>query len=207
MEYLNHFALGFMITVLSILLPGIVNMTAVTLSMKRGLYTSYRFSFGATLTITVQAFIAITFAGFLSKNPAILTFLKQTAVAIFIILGIIFLLLARHPKVTKKTTSSKGKPILLGIMVAWMNLLNIPYYFTFSTFFEAKGWIILDDPIKYTYLSGIAIGAILLLMLSGRFAQFITVSGPHLARNLNYFLSGLFFVMAIVQAVQLYGQA
>ncbi len=204
MEQLNHFALGFMITVLSILLPGIVNMTAVTISIKRSLYTSYRFSFGATITIIIQAFIAITFAGFLSKNPSILTFLKQTAVAIFIILGIIFLLLARHPRVTK-TTSSKGKPILLGLVVAWMNLLNIPYYFTFSTFFEAKGWIILNDPVKLVYLSGIAIGAFLMLMLYGRFAQFITLSGTQLARNLNYFLSGLFFVMAIVQAMQLYG--
>lgn len=206
MEYLNHFALGFTITVLSILLPGIVNMTAVTISMKRGLYTSYRFSLGATVTITIQAFIAITFAGFLSKNPGVLTFLKQTAVAIFAILGVIFLLLARHPRVTKKTHTSKGKPILLGLVVAWMNLLNIPYYFTFSTFFEAKGWIILNDPIKYTYLSGIGMAAILLLMLYGRFAQFVTVSGNQLARNLNYFLSGLFFVMAIVQAVQLYGE-
>lgn len=204
MEQLNHFALGFMITVLSILLPGIVNMTAVTLSIKRGLYTSYRFSIGATITLIIQAFIAITFAGFLSKNPDILTFLKQTAVAIFILLGIIFLLLARHPRVTK-TTSSKGKPILLGLIVAWMNLLNIPYYFTFSTFFEAKGWIVLNHPIKYTYLSGIAVGAILMLMLYGRFAQFITLSGTQLARSLNYFLSGLFFVMAIVQAMQLYG--
>lgn len=206
MENLNHFALGFMITVLSILLPGIVNMTAVTISMKRGLLTAYRFSLGASITVTLQAFIAITFAGFLSNNPGVLTFLKQTAVAIFIILGIIFLLLARHPRVTR-TTSGKGKPILLGLIVAWMNLLNIPYYFTFSTFFEAKEWIILNDPVKYIYLSGIALGSFIMLALYGRFAQFITVSGSHLARNLNYFLSGLFFVLALVQAVQLYGSA
>ena len=204
MEHLNHFALGFLITVLSILLPGIVNMTAVTISMKRGLYTSYRYSFGAAITVTIQALIAITFAGFLSNNPGILTFLKQTAVAIFIILGLLFLWLARHPRVTK-TTRGKGRAILLGFMIAWMNLLNIPYYFTFSTFFEAKGWILLDDPVKFTYLGGIALAALLMLMLYGRFAQFITVSGPQLARNFNYFLSGLFFVLAIVQAVQLYG--
>ncbi|MEZ5038832.1 MAG: hypothetical protein R2828_03040 [Saprospiraceae bacterium] len=204
MDHLNHFILGFTITVLSILMPGIVNMTAVTISMKRGLLKAYRFSFGASITVTLQAFIAITFASFLIHNPGVLIFLKQTAVAIFIILSIIFLLLARHPRVTQ-TSTRKGKPLLLGFMVAWMNFLNIPYYFTFSTFLEAKEWIVLNDPIKYTYLAGIGGGSFIMLALYGRFAQFISVSGPHLARNLNYFLCCLFFVLAIVQAVQLYG--
>ena len=52
---------------------------------------------------------------------------------------------------------------------------------------------------------GITLGAFTMLGAYARFAQFILKRASYFARNLNYFLSGLFLLLAVVQRVQLYG--
>ena len=203
MFYLSHLFLGFIFAALSIVLPGLVNMTSVSVSLKDGLRAGFYYSLGAAVTILIQATIAVTFADYLSSHPEIFTFLKKIALGVFLSLGAFFLYKALKPKVAKASERT-GLAFWIGFAVAGMNVLNIAYYFTVSTFLSGEGYIKLEQPYNTLFITGIPLGAFMMLFLYARFAQFIANNSRYFTRNINYFLSGLFFILAFVQLFQLF---
>ena len=203
MDYLSPLLFGFLLAVVGIALPGMVNMTSVSVSIKRGLRAGLYYSAGAAATIILQAYIAVAFAGYLSQHPEIFTYIRAVSVAIFLALAFFFFYQALNAKAVK-ASQRKGRPFLLGMAVAGMNALNIPYFFTMGTVLKAEGLIQLHPPFHLFFVGGITAGAFVMLAAYARFAQFILKRANYFARNLNYFLSGLFLVLAVVQGVQLY---
>jgi threonine/homoserine/homoserine lactone efflux protein len=186
-------------------LPGMVNMTAVKVSMDQGLRAGFRFSLGGALALAVHAYLAITFARFLSEHPYVLIYFKRTALAIFLTLSLIFFYLAKKPKKHREAYQHKeNTPFIFGFLIMNMNMLNIPYLFASGTLLEAKEWISVEPPNKWLFIIGAALGAWSLLVLYTQFATLIARRARFVARNLNYFLSGLFMLLAIIQMIQLY---
>lgn len=204
MDFFSPLFFGFLLAALGILLPGMVNMTSVSVSIKRGMRAGLWYSAGGASTIFFQAYIAVAFAGYLSRHPEIFTYIRAASVAIFLALAFFFFYQALRSREVK-ASRRKGRPYLLGVAVAGMNALNIPYFFTMGALLKAEGLISLQAPGHLFFISGIALGAFTMLAAYARFAQFILKRASYFARNLNYFLSGLFLVLAVVQGVQLYG--
>ena len=203
MSLLTNLLLGFLISVVGVALPGLINMTGLKVCIERGFKAGLRFCFGASATIFLQAWAAVAFAGFLAKNTEWLSFLKGTGIFIFLILSVVFFFQARKPKI-KDASPKKGKPFLLGMAIAAMNMLNIPFYFTASTFLEASGQLVITFPYYFSFIGGIVLGAFASLFAYVKFAKWILQYARFFARNLNYFLSGLFLFLALIQLVQLY---
>ena len=203
MNYFSPLFWGFLLTTVGIALPGMVNMTSVSVSIKQGMGAGLRYSAGASATIFLQAYIAVAFAGYLSLHPEIFTYIRSVSVAIFLALAFFFFYQALRSQEVK-ASPRKGRPLLLGAAVAGMNALNIPYFFTMGAVLKSEGLIGLSPPLHLFFVSGITLGAFTMLAAYANFAQFILKRANYLARNLNYFLSGLFLVLAVVQGVQLY---
>ena len=203
MDFFNPIFFGFSIAMIGIALPGMVNMTSVNVSIKRGLRSGFLYSAGSSVTIFLQAYIAVAFAGYLSKHPEVFLYIRAASVAIFLALAFFFFYQALRSKEVK-ASQRKGRLFLLGVAIAGMNALNIPYFFTMGALLKAEGLIRLNTPYHLFFVSGITIGAFTMLAAYARFAQFILNRASYFARNLNYFLSGLFLVLAVVQGVQLY---
>ncbi|HMQ46393.1 MAG TPA: hypothetical protein PKA00_01995 [Saprospiraceae bacterium] len=203
MNYLSPFFFGLFVTAFGTFLPGLVNMTAVKVSLSRSFKAGMRYAFGAGLTIFFQAYIAVTFAEQLGANPQIILWLKRVAVFVFLALSGIFLYQGLFLKVPKVKTG-RGLPILLGMFTASMNVLNIPYCFAAGLLLQSRGHISLELPYRLYFVSGAMTGAFLMLAAYARFAQAIASHAQFFTRNLNYFLSGLFLVLAGIQLFQLY---
>lgn len=203
MEYINHLLLGFGITFLPVAIPGMINMTGVSLSIRRGLRAGLLFALGASVALYIQAFIATTFSGYLSTHPELMNFLKKAAVAIFLFLSFIFLFQALKTKVARGAKGS-GKAQVFGFVIAAMNPLKIPYFFTVGTFLEAHGLLTPTLPNRAFFATGVMLGAAAILSLYAHFSRFIQEHANYLARNINYFLCGLCLFLAFVQMMQLY---
>jgi len=193
--------------IIALTLPGMVNMSAMKVSIDQGIRAGIKFSFGGTTTMVIQAYLAITFTKFFSANPYVILNLKRAALAIFFLLSIIFLYLAKKPEKSKKTSEKYQKrentPLFFGIFIMAMNMLNIPFLFATSTLLDAKGWISVEAPNKWLFLLGIALGCWSLLVAYAKFADIITVRAKFIVRHLNYLLSGLFMLLALIQVVVL----
>ena len=117
MDYLSPLLFGLLLAVVGIDLPGTVNMTAVSVSIKRGMRAGLYYSAGAAATIILQAYIAVAFAGYLSQHPEIFTYIRAVSVAIFLALAFFFFYQALNAKAVK-ASQRKGRPFLLGMAVA-----------------------------------------------------------------------------------------
>ena len=93
---------------------------------------------------------------------------------------------------------------MLGFAVNGMNALNIPYFFTTATFLQARGLIRLQAPYHLFFAIGVAISTWGMLAAFARFAQYIEQHASYLARHLNYFISGLFLILAMAQMASAY---
>ncbi len=203
MYVLNNLFCGIGIALLGLALPGLINMTSVSMSLKRGLKGGIFYSLGGSVTIFLQAIIGVAFAGYLSRHLEIFTSLKKIAILIFLVLSIIFLYQALYPKV-KEGSKRAGTSFFVGMAIASLNILNIPFYFTSGTFLQSAGWVELAQPMGSLFAIGAAGGAFLGLVAYAYFAQYINRRAQYFVRNLNFFLSGLFLLLAVVQIVQVY---
>ncbi|PHN08292.1 LysE family translocator [Flavilitoribacter nigricans] len=203
MQYFNQFFLGWAMGTVGIILPGIVNMTVVDVSIRKGMKEAVRYSAGGSVAIFLQVFIAVAFTGYLSKNPGVFNFLKQASVFVFLALSIAFFVLARKAQV-KKAEDKTRRSFLLGFVVSCMNALAIPYFFAVSAYFRAREWISADWPCRWIYILGTTIGAFGLLLVYARFAQYIANRTQNFSRNINYILSIFFLSLAFLQMANLY---
>lgn len=187
-------------------LPGMVNMTAVKVSIDYGFRAAFRFSLGAALALAIQAYLAITFARYLGEHPQVILYLKRAALAVFLALSLFFFYQGRKPPIPKNDKYSKRQntPFILGFILTGMNMLNIPYLFTTGTLLDNRGWINVDPPSKWLFIGGAALGCWTLLVAYAKFAAVITRRAKFVARHLNYFLSGLFMLLATIQLIQLF---
>lgn len=207
MNWITDAMLGYFIALIGVSLPGLINMTAVKVAIERSQSAAWRFCLGACITIFFQAWVAIAFATYLSRHTEIVDFLKGAGIFIFLLLSIVFFFQARRPKVEAEANRPDGGlPIILGMGIAAMNFLNIPFYLSAGTLLESNGYITIYFPVYFFFVGGLTLGSGSALALYILGAGWIVKNIRFLARHLNYFLGGLFLLIAILQIVQFYSR-
>lgn len=206
MSWITDTVLGFFIALVGVSLPGLINMTAVKVAIERSQQVAWRFCMGACITIFFQAWVAIAFATYLSRHTEVVDILKGTGIFIFLLLSILFFFQALRSRVApEKPKTGDGLPIMLGMGIAAMNFLNIPFYLSAGTLLESSGYITIYFPVYFFFVGGLTLGSGSALVLYVLGAGWIEKNAYFLARNLNYFLGGLFLLIAILQIIQFYG--
>jgi threonine/homoserine/homoserine lactone efflux protein len=203
MDYFLHFFFGIIIAYFAMISPGMLNMTALKVRIESGKFESFKFSLGAAIIIFIQAGIALFFADYFVKNPAIIETLKIAGVFVFFLLAIFFYSLSRK-KINPKTSSGKGNFFMKGVVMSALNMLSIPFYLAFSIFLAEKGYITIQQPYIMLFVFGVLIGALLLFFTYVHFAELIARKVSFIARNINLILSGLFVVLGIMTLVRLF---
>lgn len=204
MTYLAHSLLGCMVTMLAMLLPGMVNVTAAREYLRRGANAALRFNIGASLAVFIHAYIAIAFAELFAREPILISYLRQGAILIFLLLSAFFGLQAFRKQAIQES-DRKGQPILKGFVVSLFNLLNIPGMFALTTGLRAGGLLVFAAPYRLFYVAGTAVGAFTMLSLYTLAARRIAQAGPVFYQRLNAVLSGLFLLLALMQVGQIWG--
>ena len=87
---------------------------------------------------------------------------------------------------------------MVGMLMSTMNMLAIPFYLVLSSVLENRGMLITEQPFINLFVTGVFLGAFALFMTYVRFADVIQKRAQFIARNINYILSALFFVLGIL---------
>ncbi len=197
MESVHTVALAIMVAFMGFAPPGMINMTALKISMEHRVSAGLMFISGASVVIFIQALIAVMFAGYLGKNPQVVQNLTIASIGIFLLLALFFYRQARRQ--VKVQGQGPGKNVFLaGLGMATMNMLGIPFFLGYSTLLEAKGWLDLRPPQHWWFALGAMVGAWLLFSTYVFFAPFIQRRVQFIARNINYILSLLFLTLALL---------
>lgn len=197
MSYLIHLAIGFGMSYLGFLPPGMLNMTAVRQTIEKGLPSAALFSLGAATTVGVQAAIALFFADLLRTQPIILEVLQYAAIPIFVLLAYYFYRQGKR-EIKSNDKKTNQRPYFAGLLLATFNTIAIPFYFGYCSIFAHKGWIKMEMPFTLFIIAGAALGAFALFVTYSKFAEYIVSKIQFVARNINFILSAFFLLMALI---------
>jgi len=197
MQFVLHVLMGFVMAFVSLIPPGMLNMTAVRTTIQRSKKDGISFSFGAALVVIPQAFVALAFAKFFSANPYIVQRLELGGIGVLFLLSAIFFIQARK-KIKGEGSKRKGKSFWIGILMSSMNMLSIPFYLVLSSVLENKGLLQTIQPFITLFVSGVFLGAFTLFMVYVQFARIVQKRAQFIATNINYILGVLFFVLGIL---------
>ena len=201
MQYISHFFLGFVMAFISLLPPGMLNMTAVRTRIEKSKKDALLFSLGAALVVIPQAYIALVFAKYFVKHPEVIDRLTIAGIIVLFILSVVFFFQARK-KFKGEGKKRKGNFILIGIFMSAMNMLAIPFYLVLSSVLEKKNLLIMDQPYISVFVGGVFLGALVLFVVYVLFAALIEKKAQFIAKNINYILSVLFLGLGILTLIK-----
>ncbi len=203
MIYVYPILFGITASLLGFIAPTMLSMTAARTSVEQGKKAGFYFAAGAVTIIFIQANIAVFFSQYLLENPEVIIFLKKAA--IFILLGLAaFFLLEARKALEINVKDKAGHSYLVGITMAALNQLAIPFYLTMATVAEGNSWIIFNHVISFFYAMGAVIGAFAIFSTYVIFAEFISHKYQFISKNINYILSGVFIFLSAINAVQIF---
>ena len=202
MQYLMHIALGFVMAFISLIPPGMLNMTGVRTALEKGRRSGTWFALGAALVVIPQAFIALVFAKFFAQHPEVVDRLNYAGLFVLFLLSVVFFIQARR-KFQGKGSQKRGKSFIIGLLMSSMNMLAIPFYLVLSSVLEKRGLLITEQPFINLFVTGVFLGAFSLFLVYVRFAAVIQSRAQFIARNINYILSGLFLVLGILTLIKI----
>lgn len=201
MSILLNFAIGFLAALVGVIPPGLLNMSAAKISMKRGRKIAILFSLGVCVTVCAQTFVALLFARYLDKHPEIIDILQEVALGIFICITIYFLFIAKDTRreIPKEVNRSKTNRFFYGMLLAALNLLPLPYWVYISITFSAFGWFSFEQPGIWAAVLASGLGTFCMLAI---YIQFFRQKEQPKRSNLNMnYIIGI--ITAIVSAITL----
>jgi len=200
MQYISHLFLGFIMAFVSLLPPGMLNMTAVRTRIEKSKKDALLFSLGAALVVIPQAYIALAFAKYFVKHPEVIDRLKIGGIVVLFTLSVFFFFQARK-KFKGEGKKRKGNFVLIGMFMSVMNMLAIPFYLVLSSVLEKKGLLIMNQPYISIFVGGVFLGALSLFVVYVLFAAIIERKAQFIARNINYILRVLFLGLGILTLI------
>jgi threonine/homoserine/homoserine lactone efflux protein len=202
MALFYNLLIGLLGSFIGVLPPGLINMYAAKISMKEGRKRAFLFSLGVCITVMIQTFIALLLAGYIGRHPEVVNMLQKVALGIFISLTIYFLFIAKDTsrEIRDHNEHSKRNRFFLGIFIAALNILPIPYWIYLSITFSAFGMFSFSQPEFWIAVIASGIGTYASLALYVHFFR-PKEHSRRLSLNMNYVIG---MVTAVISVITLF---
>jgi len=199
MAILYNLLIGFFGSFLGVLPPGLINMYAAKISMKEGRKRAFLFSIGVCITVMLQTYVALLLARYIGKHPEIVSMLQKVALGIFISLTIYFMFIAKDTRreIKERGEHSKKNRFFLGVFIALLNLLPLPYWMYLSITFSSFGMFSFSQPELWVAVIGSGMGTFASLAL---YVQFFRPKedSRKLKLNMNYVIGIITAIISVI---------
>lgn len=175
--------------------------------MNRSLRAGFWVSAAAALVEILQSSIALHSSMWLSKALANNPWIKLGSFALFVTLGLVFLL----RKNNQESGEEEGRPrrgnhFLRGLFIALINPQALPFWVFVITYLETTRRVHLNSNQHYdvilSFLCGVLIGKLTALLIFALLSRHISQRAGYIGRWMNKIIGGLLIVIGILQGVQ-----
>ena len=202
MNITTVFLLGILIAIVSVLPPGLLNMSAAKISLNEGRSRGILFSIGASVVVVLQTYIGAVFARYLSKNPEVIEVLRLVALIVFVIITVYFLFIAKGKQKTRKDRRlGKKSSFFYGAFLSSLNFLPVPFQAYMTITLVSYGWMDFSKEIIFSYMLGVGLGS--LITLYGYILFFKNIKGKSFTsqKNMNYIIGSVTAIIAVITFV------
>ena len=195
---------GMLISFLGTLPLGVLNVTALQLSIEYGLLSAFSFSLGALVVEMIYVRLSLLTIDWFLKKEGFFKWLQLTSIGILLILAVTTFLSAESSQTSVSSSIIHSiSPFLAGLLLSAINPAQIPFWFGWSSILFSKGALERKSSAYNSYIGGIGVGtffgnAVFILgglLLSERLTTAKTI--------INYCISAAFAIAALVQIIQL----
>jgi threonine/homoserine/homoserine lactone efflux protein len=199
------FFLGFILALIGVVPPGLLNMTAAKISLKDGHVRGIMFSIGACVIVMAQTYLAAIFARYLSKHYEVVEVLRRVAFVIFVLITIYFLFIAKtKPQLqVEPQIKSKYSRFFQGVLMSAINVFPIPYQAYMTITLASYGWMAFDQISIITYVSGAVMGTFVMLYMYIFFFDKIKSKSFTSQKNMNKIIGGITGVISIITLINI----
>lgn len=191
---------GATVAILGALPFGLVNLTVLDVSMKRGNSYALNIAYGAALVEVLFGLIAI-FAGSLVKNYIDGNVIINYFIILVLLISGLFFLIKKQ-----KSHSSEDSGYLGFLKGAILNLISIQVFlfWMIALAYLSSNQLIQYDPLSVLiFLSGIWIGKMTVLFLYMLLSKKIVSHSQILSKNINRIIGFILFGVAIFQTINM----
>lgn len=209
MEIILPILLGIALSSGGVILPGLLNMTAVKISLRDGRQRAVIFSIGATLVVLIQCYIAVTFAKFINRNPDIIDLLQEIGLGIFFVLTIYFIFIAKAPRLRVDNEDevvklrSKTGEFFLGVLLSALNFFPIPYYVFVSITLYTYEYFYFTPLYIFLFVTSAVVGTFSTFYLYIIFFKKVGGRTEFLMQNINYIIGSITGLIALITFIRI----
>ena len=199
----------FSASLMAVVFPGLINITAANTSAKKGKTSGMIFALGASTTVIFQAYIGVLISKYLYKNPNVIDILLKIALVVFGFFAIYFFILAKKKKDIKhprkvKINKNKKNVFFKGMLISALNVLPIAYFCGLNAAWNVSGWIKFQlwDILVFVIAAGL--GTFAMLYMYVFYFDKLQERTDTFSRYSDYILSALMAVLLIITFVRLF---
>ncbi len=190
------FFLGIIANFIGYIPPGNINLTVVQLAINRGSKQTNYFIASFCFIELILTFLIVRGDQWLSRTVNLTLYIEWVMVFLFLVLGIVTWI-DRNKQAS--TNYSGSKAIRLGIIMGFMNPMQIPFWGITGTYLISHNWIVTGWFGILIFSLGSAVGAGVCLIAYSRFAGFVFKKFTLSNAMLNKCIAILFFSLSAFQ--------
>ncbi|MFD0794774.1 LysE family translocator [Mucilaginibacter litoreus] len=193
------FFIGIIANFIGYIPPGNINLTLVQITINRGMKQALQFIIAFSCVELFFTFFVMLGAKWLAEQVRLDTVIDWVMVVLFSVLGYVAWQARNKPP---KTTYSEHASIKYGILLGFLNPMQIPFWMVTGTYLITHEWI--EDRIfpLIIFSIGSAAGAFIALFLYARFAGYIKKRFELSTRFIDTGVAILFFALAAYHVVK-----
>ena len=204
MILISLFFFGFFFSFTGSITPSMLNMTAIRISLEKGVEGAKKYAIGVSLVAIPQVVIAVILTKYIAENPTILETLEKVGIIIFIGLSYYFYNESKKGKIkTESIKSKKENPFLTGITLSFLNMFAIPFFCGIIVALDLFELFSFEVFPIFFFILGTILGTFCILFDNPK-EQRIQQKTGKLTKDINIILSVLTALVAVITFIKLF---
>jgi threonine/homoserine/homoserine lactone efflux protein len=197
-----NFATGLVVSFLGTLPLGVLNITIMDVSLKKGMSAALRFALACALVELVYSYISVQLTKSIIEFPALRPITEVVATITLLGMGIY------HIRKQNSLTASKKKTVssfYLGAILSVLNVVAFPFWILYTTVLQGKGIVGLSQhSLMIVYVIGISMGTVAGLLPFAYASRFLTRIVAVHQHHMDRAIGCLFLSLSLFQFISLF---
>ncbi|MCX7744467.1 MAG: LysE family translocator [Flavobacteriales bacterium] len=204
-QYISEFLIGFGVSYLFSLPPGMISLNVLQTTIQKGLLSAFWLALAAVLIESVQAFVGVKFSEWINQHENLKLGLEMFVIPVFLALGIGNIVIGIKTIRNKEKASLQPKKTIgsfwKGLIVSALNPVAIPFWVVWSTGISEKNLLVMETSHILVFVFGTTLGTLACLMTYAILSAVIAKRIHAVKVWMNIIVGSLFIGLAIVQTV------
>ncbi len=198
MFLLFHLLFGLTTCFLGALPFGAINLSVVSVAVRKSYNQAVLFALGASLVEIAEAFIAVAFGQYINQFLTEYTFIPYLIGTVFLVVGFYFFVRKTSPTLDNVENGNKTD-FLKGVVVALLNPQAIPFWLFALAFITPFGLLEFSGLPLILFLAGVFIGKLIALIGFAKMSTYLEKQLGKSCNTIDYIMGSVFVIIGSFQ--------